>query len=92
MKTYEQKVRESPGSFRYLALAALSGSGGLVAAVTGMSKTSAIGVVGAIFLLANTFIWLRQNPTLKQIEKRNRNASDGAVAEVGAKRPEDPLP
>ena len=72
MKTYEQMIREGPGHLRYFALAALIGTGGLVATFTGMSKFAGVLVVSVIFLSANTFIWLRQNPTLKQIEKRKQ--------------------
>jgi hypothetical protein len=84
LKTYEQKVREGPGSFRYVAIAALMGSGGLVAALTGMPKSFSLLVVGIIFLAANIFIWLRQNPTLKQIEKRRQNQAAAGAADEDA--------
>lgn len=81
MKTYEQMIREGPGYLRYVALAAVMGASGLVATLTGMSKFAGFVVVGVIFLSANTFIWLRQNPTLKQIEKRKQK--DIAAREDG---------
>lgn len=82
MKTYEQMEREESPGFRYLVLMALAGSAGLIAAATGMSRTGATVVVAILFLTGNTFIWLRQNPTLKQIEKRKRKASPDGSAET----------
>lgn len=81
MKTYEQMIREGPGHLRYVAIGALMGAGGLVAALTGMSRFAGVLVVCIIFLSANTFIWLRQNPTLKQIEKRKQK--DIAARDAG---------
>src|ERR1700712_3982060 len=65
VKTYEQLVREDP-SIKYYAVFGLSGFGGVVAALAGISKEAGIFVGAVIFVSANTFVWLRQNPTLKQ--------------------------
>lgn len=81
MKTYEQMIREGPGHLRYVAMAALMSAGGLVASFTGISRFAGVFVVVVILLSANTFIWLRQNPTLKQIEKRKQK--DTAARDAG---------
>jgi hypothetical protein len=78
MKTYEQYMKDAPRSHRAWAAFALMGAASLVAAVTGASKLVALLIASALFLAVNTFIWLRQNPTLKQIERRRKRAAEGS--------------
>lgn len=82
MKTYEQYMKDAPRSHRVWAVFALMGAGSLIAAATGASKLVALLIASAIFLTANTFIWLRQNPTLKQIERRKQRAKDAGSSEI----------
>lgn len=72
MKTFEQVARERPDSFRYYFMFGLMGLAGVVAALTGMSREVSAVLLVAVALAVNAFIWLRQNPTLKQIEKRKQ--------------------
>ena len=72
MKTYEQLVRERHESFKYYVVFGFMGMAGVVAALTDMSRLASGVLLAAVALGINTFIWLRQNPTLKQIEKRKQ--------------------
>lgn len=89
MKTYEQYTKDAPRSHRFWAVFALMGAGGLVAAVTELSRPVALLVASAIFLAANTFIWLRQNPTLKQVERRRQRDAEAASADESTPRSAD---
>lgn len=89
MKTYEQYMKDAPRSHRVWAVFALMGAGGSVAAITGLSRPVALLVACAIFLAANAFIWLRQNPTLKQIERHRMRDAEAISADDRAARTEE---
>lgn len=76
MRTYEQYLRDAPPSRRAWAVFALMGAGGLVASLLDVSRMAGGFIAIGAALGLNTFIWLRQNPTLKQIERRERRAAD----------------
>ena len=75
MKTYEQLMEDAPRSRRVWVLLTLMGLVGLVSAATDVSYMFAWFIASAILLGVNSFIWLRQNPTLMQIERRRRRAA-----------------
>lgn len=78
MKTYEQMARGRSRSFGAIVTLGMMSAGGLVSMLLGTSLPVGTTVVILIALSVNTFIWLHQNPTLKQLERR-RAKSQGSI-------------
>lgn len=81
MKTYEQMARGRPRSFGAIVALGMMSAGGLVSMLLGASRAVGTTVVILIALSVNSFIWLRQNPTLEQLERR-RAKSQGPTGRL----------
>lgn len=85
MKTYGERIKEGPKALRYWYLFGLIGAGKLLGLLPGISGAGGVLIAVSVFALIEIWIWLRRNPTIKQIERRQRRA-----AESGADDPTQP--
>jgi hypothetical protein len=93
MRTLSQQLRERSTSGRIGAYFALTGAGGLVAILTDIDRLAAIAIVASLLIAIDVGLWLRNNPTVKQQQRRqarNNQIPDGHRKEATSDAKPDP--
>jgi len=70
VNTISHYLKGQSAGGRILVYFAFTGAAGILALVTGMGRMGALLIAGVVLIGVDVAIWLRKNPTLKQIERR----------------------